>query len=614
VEPGGPSPDDPPVRSPDEDRRPSSPDEDRRPRSPETAGTLREALPLATKLLFGAPSFAGAAMVIPIAIHMTKFYADVVLVPLGVLGIAIALARAFDALTDPLVGWLSDRTRTRIGRRRPWLLAGGPLCGVAFWLLFSPPADLGPEGGAVWFFACYLLYFLFHTFYVIPHQALGAEISLDYHDRTSLFGIREGFVIVGTLFAAVLPGILTERIGERAALSLFAAIFGALLALLYGLLAARVRERPEFSARPTNPFVPGVRRALRNRPFRILLAEALLTGVPGALTGTLLPFFNHYVVQPEGEARWLSLLLAAYFGSAFVFLPLWIVVSRRVGKRNALLAALAIGAVGATSILVVGRGDAGLLAALLCLNGSAFGAFSFLTPAMKADVIDHDELHTGHRREAQYTSLWAILPKFVQIPAAALPIALLGALGYVPNEPQSETVLSALRLLFSIVPALCFAGGFWVTTRFPIDPRAHHAILVGIAAHGRGQMAVDPLDGRPVPPPGARGVDEPTAWYLDHFSPRELRGAARGGGRRLMGTVALQATVCLALCLGVGASVHETVTDLDAEPGVGTVVGVVVAGLGFCAFVFHLLRLRAATRFAGMGLDRTVLERHLSGA
>lgn len=575
---------------------------------PETP--LREALPLATKLLFGAPGFAGAAMVIPISIHMTKFYADTVLVPLGVLGMAIAFARAFDAITDPLVGWLSDRTRTRMGRRRPWLLLGGPSCGLAFFLLFSPPEALGATGGATWFVVCYLLYFLCHTFYLIPHMALGAEISLDYHERSGLFAIREAFVVTGTLFAAVLPGLLTERFGERQALSMFAAIFGTALGLLYILLAARIRERAEFSRRPTNPFVPGVRRALRNRPFRILLGKSLLMGIPGTLTGTLLPFFTQYVVQPDNPARWLMLLLAGYFSSAFLFLPAWMVISRRVGKRNAALLAQTIGGFGALTVIFVGQGQTWLLLGLLVLNGSAFGAFSFLMPAMKADVIDHDELHTGRRREAQYTSLWAILPKFIQIPAAAIPIALLGSLGYVPNVEQSETVIRALRWMFAVVPAACFAAAFVVTLRFPIQQATHRKILDAIAAHARGEAAIDPVSGLWVPPPGQHAVPDETAWYLDHFSPRELRLVAAEGQARLTRRVSLLAAGSLALCVSLGFVLVGNVTGLDAKPGVPSVVGVMVSGLALCAFIFHLVRLRAARRFSAQGVPAEIVTRY----
>ena len=98
-----------------------------------------EKLPMSIKLAYGMPNLAGAGMAIPIAIHMNIFYSDVVLVPLGYIALAVALARSFDAITDPLMGWISDRTNTRWGRRRPWMLLGAPLAAVAFVLLFSPP-------------------------------------------------------------------------------------------------------------------------------------------------------------------------------------------------------------------------------------------------------------------------------------------------------------------------------------------------------------------------------------------------------------------------------------------------------------------------------------------
>src|SRR5208283_4004493 len=131
-----------------------------------TAAHSSELLPLRIKLLYGAPSFAGAAMIIPIFIHMPKFYADVVLVPLGYLAMAIAIARSLDALSDPLMGWISDHTHSRLGRRRPYILLGAPLCGVAFFCLLNPPAALTGGRAAMWFGTTFILYFIFHTVYV----------------------------------------------------------------------------------------------------------------------------------------------------------------------------------------------------------------------------------------------------------------------------------------------------------------------------------------------------------------------------------------------------------------------------------------------------------------
>src|SRR5262245_31661222 len=229
------------------------------------------------------PSFAGAAMAIPLAIHLTIFYSDTVLVPLGWIALAKAISRAFDAMTDPVMGWISDRTRSRWGRRRPYMALGAPIAALAFVALFSPPERLTPAAAGTWLFGCYVLYYLFHTVYFIPHYGLGPELTQDYHERSRLYGLSESFTVAGTLIAALLPTVLIARFGHRGGYFAFAAIFGVLLTGLYWNLVARVRERPEFSARAANPLVPGVRRVMRNRVFRILLAVY----VAGAITGAI---------------------------------------------------------------------------------------------------------------------------------------------------------------------------------------------------------------------------------------------------------------------------------------------------------------------------------------
>jgi Na+/melibiose symporter-like transporter len=170
-------------------------------------------LPLMTKVLYGAPNLAAGAMAIPLLINMPKFYADVVAVPLAYLAIAIAATRCLDAIIDPSIGLISDRTRSRWGRRRPYIFAGAPLGGLAFWALMSPPAYLSGFGGAVWFTAMSMLCSLFLTITLLPHYALGAELSLDYHERNSLFGAREAFGVLGTIIAAAAPGFLMQRFG-----------------------------------------------------------------------------------------------------------------------------------------------------------------------------------------------------------------------------------------------------------------------------------------------------------------------------------------------------------------------------------------------------------------
>jgi GPH family glycoside/pentoside/hexuronide:cation symporter len=573
----------------------------------------RERVPFGIVLAYGAPSFAGAAMLVPILIHMPKFYSDVVLVPLGYLAIAIAVARALDALSDPFFGWLSDRTHTRFGRRRPYIALISPLCALAFWGLFNPPVDASKNYAALWFAATFILYSIFHTGYGLPYYALGPELTLDYHERSRLFSVREGFSILGTIGAAIAPGIMESSFGmsERAAFSTIGAFFAIMLVALCIGLVLRVRERPDFVARQSNPFVPGVRRALRNRPFRILLLTYVVGSITGAIPGTLMPFFNAYVIRPENEAQWLAIFLGTYFASGFLCLPIWVLVARRFGKRPAWLVSFVMGITGGAAMFFLGEGDKVALLILIAWAGSSFGAGLFLGPAMQADVIDYDELHTGKRREAQYSAFWSILPKFVAIPSAAIPIAILGSIGYVPNAMQTPQVVFAIKAIFALTPALFSTLAFFIAWRFPIDERVHRAILQGIERHGRGEDATDPRTGEVLPPVRLRVVDEDTGWFLDHFSHGELRRAVDRDRRGVVRDVWVAAFAAIAVCIGSALLAGVSVTNLEVDPGPVPVLAVVTVGFAFAVFVFHLMRLAPARQLAAGTVSVEVIRAHL---
>ena len=569
-------------------------------------------LTLKTKLLYGAPSFAGAAMIIPIFIHMPKFYADVVLVPLGYLAMAIAIARSLDALSDPLMGWISDHTHTRLGRRRPYMLIGAPLCGVAFFCLLNPPQSLSGGRAALWFGATFILYFIFHTIYALPHYALGPELTQNYHDRSTLFAWRESFSILGTIVAAAAPGIMMQafHLTERQVFFRLGIFFGVILSLLYGLLVLTVKERPDFVARESNPLVPGIRRALRNRPFAILLGSYVVSSISGAIPATMMPFFNAYVIRPKNPVFWLSMLLLAYFAFGFISLPMWVAIARRVGKLNAYLASFFLGITGGGAMFLLGPGDNWWLLVLICWAGIGFGAGLFLTPSMQADVIDYDELYTGKRREAQYTAFWSMLPKFVAIPSAAIPIAVLASLGYIPNAVQAPKVVFAIRAIFALGPATCSMLSFLIARRFPITQTIHRAILDGIDRHQRGEAALDPMTGVLVPAPKP-GHHDDAGWFLDYFSSGELKRYLARGAAQPMRDVLTAAALSIGVSMMSVAYVLHRVSSLRTDPGAMISLIVVAAGLAFAIFVFHLMRLGPARRLAAGEVSADRVRAHL---
>jgi len=553
-------------------------------------------------------------MAIPVAVHMPKFYTDSVLVPLGWVALAMALARVFDAILDPFVGWLSDHTHTRWGRRRPWIAAAAPLAALAFVALFTPPASLDSLDAAVWFGSTLMLFFVLQMVYGLPHGALGAELTLDYHERSSLFSWREGFSLVGTLVAAVAPSLLHEVFHDaRREYAVMALVYAAFMIGLYWLLVAVVRERPDFAGRRSNPLVPGVRRALRNRPFLILLACYVVASIPGAIPGLLMPYFNAYVIQPENPDRWLGIFLLTYFGSGLLCLPLWLAAARRFGKREAWLGSFVMGISGGLAMFFLGPGDTWPLLILIAWSGSSFGAGLFLPPAIQADVTDYDELHTGKRREAQYLAFWGLVPKFIVIPSASIPLSVLAWLGYVPNQPQTPEVVTAIKAIFALTPAAFSTAALLIAWRFPVSEAVHAAILKGVAAHARGEPALDPLTGQIVMPPDRQAVEEGTGWFLDHFSRGELLRVLRDGPGRALRDVLQAALATLVVATGLAVWVANDLAANHGNPGPVAVVAIVIAGFSLTASVFHALRIAPALRLRRLSVPPETLRAHLDG-
>ncbi|MCB0323800.1 MAG: MFS transporter, partial [Bdellovibrionales bacterium] len=169
------------------------------------AGT--EVVTLRTQVSYGAPALSLALMAITFYVYIPKFYSDVVGINLAVIGNIVLISRIWDALIDPAMGSISDRSRFAAGRRRPWIgLALLPLS-LSFFFLLSPQLNVGFVSDAMWFAVWTVLFFLFWTMHSVPYEALGAEISFDYRERNRLFGMREGFLVLGTLFAAIVPAV-----------------------------------------------------------------------------------------------------------------------------------------------------------------------------------------------------------------------------------------------------------------------------------------------------------------------------------------------------------------------------------------------------------------------
>ena len=453
-------------------------------------------VPLLRKIAYSAPAFSLAVVGIPVYVYIPKFYTDVVGVNIAALGYILFSVRIFDALTDPAIGYLSDRTRTRMGRRRPYLAVGSIFVAATMLMLFSPPR-VSVLLETVWFAGCIYALFLCWTVVVVPYESLGPEITFDYDERTGLFGLRDGFLIAGTLAAASSPalvqwlfGLADDPDGERAKFFWIAVIYAPLLIGSCWWCVLAVREMPQRFESGVAGIFGGLRQITRNRPFMILLSAYTVSAVGNNLPATLILYYVEYVLKSQMADAFLLL----YFVTGIVFLPGWIVIARRSGKKAAWLASMAVNTGAFIGVFFLGPGDAAIYGVLVFLSGVGFGATLAIPSAIQADVIDYDELLTGERREGQYIGLWSIAKKLSAAVGVGAGLAVLGMAGYTPNVEQSPQVQYTLRTLYALVPSLCNIVAFFIALAYPINSSVHRDIRTAIARRQQGLPAANPLD------------------------------------------------------------------------------------------------------------------------
>jgi GPH family glycoside/pentoside/hexuronide:cation symporter len=447
------------------------------------------------KVAYAAPAFALAVVGIPIYVYIPKFYTDVVGVPIAAIGYMLLAVRIFDAVTDPAIGYLSDRTRTRFGRRRPYIAVGAVTLGLAMFLLFDPPRA-SPTFETYWFGIAIFCLFLFWTAVVVPYESLGPEITFDYDERTTLLGMRDGALIAGTLVAASSPalvawvfGLGSDGDGERAKFFWMAVFYAPLVVILCWWCVFSIREKTELQRDPAHGVWEGLRYVARNRPFVILLISYVVAAFGSNLPATLILYYVEYVLQSQHA----DVFLMIYFVTGVFFLPGWIYLARKLEKKSTWLAAMVVNTGAFVGVFFLGPGDTLMYGVLVFFSGIGFGATLAIPSSMQADVIDYDELLSGERREGHYIGIWSVIKKLAAALGVGVALTILGSAGYTPNQAQSEEVVLALRVLYALVPSLCNIVAFFIAIAYPISRDKHGLILAAIAARREGRTVIDPL-------------------------------------------------------------------------------------------------------------------------
>lgn len=431
--------------------------------------------------LYSLPSITLAALGLPLAVHLPNFYAKAMGLGLTTVGAAFFLARMWDVIIDPLLGQVSDKYKTRWGRRRPWVVVSAPILMIASFFVFIPNRGL-PVLNAVFVFfgaepmaavtenyligSLFLLYLGF-TMLLLSHMSWGAELSSDYNQRSRIQGWREGLSILGVPLVLMLPmviqavgGVDTEH-NSVEIIGWFIIIVAPLAAFISVISMGENEAKPE----PHVPFREALGPLLSNSGLQRLVIADLASGFSGSALGAMFIFVATQVWQ-VGE--YTNMLLLLYFFAGVGFVPIALMLSYKFGKRATMIGASMFNVCFVPVLFLIPAGNIWIAATVLIFLGVNVGIPSVLYRAMMADVCDYDEVKTGQRRTGLFFALLTLTAKVGSALAIGVVYFILDWIGFNAAGNNTPETLSNMSYLYVSVPFFCNIFVTLMMWRYPI--------------------------------------------------------------------------------------------------------------------------------------------------
>lgn len=425
-----------------------------------------------TKFFYGIGDLGNALVNSAVQFFLMKFYTDGALVSPALAGNALLIGKIWDAINDPLFGWFTDRTHSRFGKRRVFMIFGAIPLGISIALLwYVPPAD------RIWTFVWIALTFiLFDTIWTltnVPYYALTSELTDDYDERSSLTTYRMVMAVpaylVGAALTPAIVGLFALQSTGYAFIGILYGIFAA-AALLISAAGFRERSGVVTAAPEPSPF-KSLAVALKNRPFIWLSLTYFIINISFAFVKILMAYYVEYQLLMKAE---IPLVMGLMLVCVTLSLPFWQWLSRKMDKGSAYAIGMLIGALAVLLTFFLPHDKTPLIYLVSVMAGFGFASNWIFPWAMVADVGDYDRAETGQQRSGMYYGVWGLATKISEALALAGVGWVLTGFGYVPNVEQNPQALLGIRLFFGLVPAVCIFVALPLLIKYPIT-RASHA-------------------------------------------------------------------------------------------------------------------------------------------
>ncbi len=439
-------------------------------------GKVNNSLPLRVKVGFGICDLGGNLYFTIMGFYLLFFLTDIVGLPAGLAGTALMIGKIWDAITDPWVGYLSDRTSSGMGRRRPYILVGSVTLFIFMIVMFINPHIGNKYLLFLWVTLVYCLLNTAYTLVNIPYGALTPELTPDFNERTVLNGYRMSFAVIGTLTGAgaVLPltGLFKNKDTGWAVMG---GVMGGIMMATALIMFFSVKGRDRGKPIEKRSIVKSYIEVLKIKPFLLALIPWTLhiSGIT-VIQGGLLYYFR-YIYKNEG---FFQFALLALLVSSLVFIPVWVKISKRIGKKLSYNIGMLIFAFAVLLFFALGE----KLGVYFALGVMVFAGIGFATQyvmpySIVPDVVEYDFVKNGIRREGAFYGLWTFTSKLGQSFAIALNGWILALFGYIPNVEQSRLSVLGIRLISGPIPALFFISGVIVLSFYPITHKYYDRMI-----------------------------------------------------------------------------------------------------------------------------------------
>lgn len=454
-------------------------------------------MPTRTRIAYGAgelgPAMAGSTLIFFQLIFLT----NVAGLNPGLAGSVMLIGKLWDAVSDPLIGWLSDHTRGRWGRRLPWIvLAVGPFA-LAFFFMWYVPGFASKDHQLALFGYYVGVALVFNTVYTavsLPHSALTAELSHDYDERSRIAGSRMAFSLGGSVGGLLLALVVFEAakgmpdtvryalLGASVSVLAIIAVIVCVSGIWRRTLDMEARRQDRERRTPHEPMrgLEQLRIALSNKPFVLVCGIYLASWLAMQFTASILPFYVESCMRlPETTFQALALTVQA---TALALIPFWSWLSVRVGKRPIYFYGMVFWLAAQAGLPFLQEGQLVLMFVLAFFAGFGISVCYLVPNAMLPDTIEYDELRTGQRREGIFYGFFVFLQKSGLAIATFIVGQVLNAAGYIPGGPDSATpvqpdsALLAIRIAIGPMPAVAILIGMYLVWKFPITREKHDEI------------------------------------------------------------------------------------------------------------------------------------------